>query len=403
LTLTASIFAAYDDNVTEALPAVETRAPWLQKSGSYQGASAGLQYSFTRSRERVSLGGNAGAQLHYFRHPERSGTLPATQADVTFNARLTHSLALNVRQSLGYASAYTPSLAPRLDETTGHDVGLADDPNLALFDIRMLRSTTRVGLTQGFGRHASLAAAYHLRSSYVFDTEETASVFQDATSHAGSVAFGYVRPMTRYATLNLGYGLKVSDGRSRDGEPDAMHDVRAGVNYSRPLSFSRRTSLTFGSGSAIVMSDRVTGDDEGRRVRARLTGSAALVHELGRTWTARLTYTRGFRTREGLDQLYFTDAVTANIGGLVTRRLSLGATATWAESSLEEAGGGGHSGRSAVAGATYGLTRFLALYASYVYYQYRFDDQIALDERIPRRLNRQGVRVGLTTSVPLIR
>jgi hypothetical protein len=181
-----------------------------------------------------------------------------------------------------------------------------------------------------------------------------------------------------------------------------MHNVNAGVDYSRALSFSRRTSFSFGTGSAIAVSERVTGDEGGRRARAHLTGHAALVHELGRTWTTSLSYTRGFRTRDGLDQLYFSDAVTAHIGGLVNRRLSLAAQASWANSS-REFGGGNHAGKSASAQATYALGQFLAFYASYVYYQYRFDEQVPLDARLPRALDRQGVRVGVTTSIPLIR
>jgi hypothetical protein len=146
----------------------------------------------------------------------------------------------------------------------------------------------------------------------------------------------------------------------------------------------------------------VPATDGQRRTSVRLTGHAALVHHLGRTWTASLQYSRGFRTQDGLDQLYFTDAVTAGIGGLVSRRLSLSANANWATSSLEY-GSGGHAGTSASAEANYALNRFLALYAHYVFYKYAYDDLIQLDARIPRELDRHGVRVGVTTSVPFIR
>ena len=43
---------------------------------------------------------------------------------------------------------------------------------------------------------------------------------------------------------------------------------------------------------------------------------------MGRTWTAGLNYSRGYRTIDGFDGLYFTDAINANVNGLVTRRLS---------------------------------------------------------------------------------
>jgi opacity protein-like surface antigen len=54
-------------------------------------------------------------------------------------------------------------------------------------------------------------------------------------------------------------------------------------------------------------------------------------------------------------------------------------------------------------GLQYGITRFLAATANYMYYRYRFDPLVAVDPRFPRSLSRNGVQFGLTTSVPLLR
>jgi hypothetical protein len=114
-------------------------------------------------------------------------------------------------------------------------------------------------------------------------------------------------------------------------------------------------------------------------------------------------YSRGFRTRDGFGDLYFTDALSANFGGQVNRRLSFSSVASWANSTLESNVGGGYGGQSASAQATYALNQLLAVYARYIYFHYRFDERILLDERFPRQLDRHGVRVGLTASLPLIR
>jgi hypothetical protein len=58
---------------------------------------------------------------------------------------------------------------------------------------------------------------------------------------------------------------------------------------------------------------------------------------------------------------------------------------------------------SANGGLEYGLSRSIAAFVNYVYYQYEFATQVALDPRFPNRLSRDGVRVGLSTSIPLIR
>jgi hypothetical protein len=43
------------------------------------------------------------------------------------------------------------------------------------------------------------------------------------------------------------------------------------------------------------------------------------------------------------------------------------------------------------------------VFVRYAYYRYRFGAEVPLDNELPRELNRNGVRVGLTASVPLIR
>jgi hypothetical protein len=406
LVFTGSVYAAYDDNVIEAVSNRRVNRPWLQESGTYAGADAGLSYGFATQGQRTSLGGQLGGRVSYYRHGERSDVLPSSNADVSFGLRLTKSLNLDVRESVAYSSNYNGALAPQLLEESGHDIGTAPIADLDLFGQEALRTATTVSLSQRFGRHTSLAGGYHFRSQDVLETEQPDSRFRDYRTHAGSVKLGYARPVSRHATLNLGYGIRVSDRRSRTGEPAVMHNIDAGVDYSRALSFSRRTSFTFGTGSGIAVTERIdnaTGDGD-RRTRARLTGHASLTHEMGRTWTADLTYSRGFQTREGFDELYFTDAVSASVGGLVTRRLSFSAGAAWADSSLERGGGNnGHRGTSATAQATFGLTRFVGFFTRYVYYHYRYGNNITLDDRFPRQLDRHGVRVGLTTSVPLIR
>ncbi len=78
-------------------------------------------------------------------------------------------------------------------------------------------------------------------------------------------------------------------------------------------------------------------------------------------------------------------------------------SATWALSTLDRPGQNRYNGMSATAQLHYALTQYLALYSRYIYYQYQYDEGIPLDPRLARAMDRQGVRVGLTTSIPLIR
>jgi hypothetical protein len=404
LSLSGSIFGAYSVNNLDEPPDQQTNTPWLQQSGSHQGANLGLNYSFAKTLERFGFNGHAGGGVNYFRRGSRSRVMPWNRADVSLNGRATKSLTVSARQSVSYSSNYNPSLMPRLGEDIGHDIGLADDDTLDLFQLRALRLTSSLGVAQAFGRYTSLSAGYHYRSLHVLDADDAAaSRFHDNGTHAATLRFAYSRPISRHASLILGYGARASDHQNGSTDPRILHNVDAGVNYSRALSFSRRTSFTFGTGSAIATTDRVDLPGTDPRTRVRLIGNAALTHEIGRSWTAQLAYTRGYRTLDGFDGLYFTDAAHVNVGGLLSRRLSFSASGAWADSSIENGFGGRHRGVSAHAITHYALTSYAALYATYVYYRYRFSDDILLDPRLPRRLNRQVVRVGLTASVPLIR
>jgi hypothetical protein len=402
LVLSASAFAAYDNNVLQALSTRRVSSPWLQGSGTYQGATAGLGYTFNRTGERVSFRGNSGAQLRYNRSGDDSNALPSYQGGVSTDLRLSRSLTFGASQSVTYTSNYNNSLTPGPDEAGGDDIAPVPDSVFDLFDLQALRAATSLTLSQQFGRNTELAVGYSFRLVDIKGDAPRDSRFRDYRTQAGSLGLKHTRPLSRNAALDLGYGIRVTDQRSLNGEPRVMHNVIASVNYSRALSFSRRTSFTFGSGSAIAVSDRVEDAPDGEpRTLPRLTANVALIHEMGRTWTAQVGYVRGFRTRDGFDDLYFTDGVSTQVGGLVTRRLSFSAAGQWSTSSLARERRTGNRGVAASSRATYGLSRYLGLFASYVYYKYRYDEEVRLDPRLPRALDRQGVRVGLTASLPI--
>lgn len=405
LFLTGSVFAAYDKSQVDGLLNPATGLPGIQHTGPYQGADAALDYAFRKGGDRFLLGGQAGAQVQYFRQKDWSRVLPAYRGDVTLNARLTSSLSVVLRQAAAYTSNYNSRLGSGFGDPQDHGMGGWADPALDLFALRGLRTSSSVTASNRFGRYTSLSGGYLYRSFHVLDADKqvAGSRFFDYGSHAAVASILHARPMTQHATLRLGYAIRVSDQDSQNGEPQILHTIDAGVNYGRALSFSRRTSLSFGTGSAIAVTERDTIPDGRQRTTVALTGNASLVHQMGRTWTAQLDYNRGFRTYDGFDDLHLTDTVQAGLGGLISRRLSFRADARWASSSIQTATGGGQQGQAANVRLQYALTSYLAAYAQYLYHEYRFTDDVLIDQRLPRRLDRQGVRVGLTTTIPLIR
>jgi hypothetical protein len=98
-----------------------------------------------------------------------------------------------------------------------------------------------------------------------------------------------------------------------------------------------------------------------------------------------------------------SQAVSASLQGLITRRLQFTSSAAYTRGVVGAGTSNDFNSSNANAGLQYGLTRFLAAYVSYLHYQYRFPPGIAVDPRFPRSLARDGVRIGLTTSIPVIR
>jgi len=135
----------------------------------------------------------------------------------------------------------------------------------------------------------------------------------------------------------------------------------------------------------------------------RVIGSADLTHETGRTWTTRLSYRRGIDFHEGFRDPFLSDAVSAGLNGFIARRVKFSSGADYAFGTVGVTGDSGYSSAAANAGLGFALSRVGALFGRYVYYRYEFDRQVALDPRLARSFDRQGVRIGLTASVPVLR
>lgn len=400
LVFSASVYRAYDDNILAALSNRRVHNSWMQRSGSYWGSSAGLTYTLAKTTERFSIGGSSAGLLQY-RPGFEDHVTPSFNGDLHMTAKLTRTTTLSAGEAVSYRPNYSDGLTPVAGGDIGFDSLTASDPDFDLFQLRTVRTASFVTLEQRFGRKLALSGGYQFRTLDVEQEEgleEQASRFHDYRSHAASVALNYTNRLSPHAELVLGYGVRVKENDRITSEPRLMHNVNAGVNYSRALSFSRRTSLNFGTGSTIITREQLQVPDAEPRTRIHLLGNANLVHEMGRTWTAQLSYARGLASRDGFSELYSTSALSAVVEGLVTRRLSFSSNASLSRSTLDRAGANAHDRTSATAQATYALTSYLAVYTRYIYYQYDYGEDIPLDPRFAGGLERQGVRLGLTTS-----
>jgi opacity protein-like surface antigen len=124
---------------------------------------------------------------------------------------------------------------------------------------------------------------------------------------------------------------------------------------------------------------------------------------MGRTWTADLGYRRGVDFYEGFNDPFLSDAVSASLYGMLSRRLNFSSGVDYSFGTVGVGTDNRYDTLAAHAGLEFGLTRTLAIYGNYLYYRYEFDQQVALDPRFAQSLNRQGVRFGLSASLPILR
>jgi len=395
LTLSASLFGAYDDNVTADVTGTDRVDPRLQRSGQYYGASASLDYSLAKTVERVSFGLTSGAAANGYDVDGDRNVVPHLHATGSIGIAVSPRTTLQFDQQAIYSRYYRFQLFPSA-LGPDDDGALLGDPDMELYSRTTLRYGVGAGFTHRLSSRSALNASYHF--GYVDSQDEG---YQDWKNQGAAI--GYTRQMSSHAAVNLGYGYRVAESAKADGRPREIHDINVGMSYGRSLSFSRRTSLRFSTGSAIMVSQNLTVAESDPRARFRLVGNAVLAHEMGRTWTANLAYNRGLIFREDFDDPFEADALSAEISGLVTRRFDVSIVASWSLASVGQAGRNQHDAFAGSAHARYALSRFLAVYARYIYYTYEFGEDIPLEPGLARSLDRQGVRVGLTTSIPLIR
>jgi hypothetical protein len=214
----------------------------------------------------------------------------------------------------------------------------------------------------------------------------------DLTHRVGSVRLS--RRFTKYLALTAGYGYQ--EGRySEPARTFTTDDIHVGVDYDRPLSRSRRTFVSFSSGSSVVE------DQTGRSWRA--VGSASLRRLLGRTWSAQAAYDRTARYVEGFSSPFLADAVSGTIGGWMSRRLDTTIGVGYSTGVLGfSSAAPGYETVYGTGEVRYAITQLVALTGQYQYYRYTFDASADVGP-LPRELDRHGAHIGVSVWLPLLR
>jgi len=420
LVANASVGTGYDTSAVLDLGdlGLGAKTPAAEAGGASYGLFSG-SLSYALSRRRLAVTSGLAVSSRYYPQFTRDRFASSYSATAGLGLNLSRRLDttrpthLSIDETVTYQPYTLFTLFPQLAGIAGGaqptSIALADaglgqvpivDQDFTAQHVDYYSYTTAVSLNRALSRRWSGSFGYSYHYSDL--PSNTADFWSQSATARASTSF------TRYMGLHIGYGVVQgqywdydTDGVPHSSKSVFSHNIDVGLDYSRSLSLTRRTTLGFSTGAAAV-SDRHT-------TRYSGIGSANLARQIGRTWTASLSYNRSVAFIEILREPVFYDGVSAAIGGLLGRRISVQGSVGTAFGNIGGTQNNSVGGRRnpldsyyGNAGMNIGLTRNLALGVSYMYYHYTFNTSAFLPIGFPQQLDRHSVRATLNAWVPVI-
>jgi hypothetical protein len=339
---------------------------------------AGLAYE--RRAGHLTFGARGHSVIRY----DKVDTLRALgqqgEVDLAFaNAAQT----FHASQGIGYAPYY--DFGGLLD-TGASPIGeaAASHGDFANRQLSAITAATGIDWTRTLTRRYALTAAYSLRRTTFTASPELDMKWQ-------SIGGRLTRRFTRFVSLRTGYTYRIADPAFAQTTNPRNHELDLGVDYSRPVTISKRTTFSFGTGSALT--------PQNQRLVFNVTGDAALNRQIGRTWNARLGAKRSVQLLEGFTQPVLANAVNASVGGAFGRRVAMSSSVGFSSGAvgLEVGEANPYTNFSAGLGLSVAVGRRAAVEAQYFYTGYHYSGDLALAPGLTSaEQQRQGVRIGLT-------
>jgi hypothetical protein len=382
LTASASMATGWDDNLRAAARGDTRVSPTgiPAESGSLGTFSGGLNYSF--QRDLVTIHASATTAARYFPSLARQ-FIRASQGRLTLSTSPREGTSVSVSASASLQPYALNSLFPG---DTDNSVAASDVIDLDGY----MSGDPRLSYAGSLSASQQLSRRTGASASYAYRRTEKPGVGTDFIHQ--NIGVRLTHGLASGVSAHAGYGY--GEGRALDQESYPHHRIDAGINYNRALSFTRRTTVSFNTGS--------TATQRNDRFRFHLTGSARVTHEIGRTWAAWAAYGRSVQFHETWREPGLGNSVTFGLGGLLSRRVQFNAAGRAAFGTVgTQSGAPGFDHYAATASLSYAVTRFMSTVVSYGYYTHRYDDDVPLAAAVPRTLDRNSVRVGINLWAPI--
>jgi len=394
LDVTLDAAGAYDTDLVAQ--AIGPRASDAQVAGSYADLQANGEYRLRTLRaEFVATGSSS---LRYY---GSAGELRSVSHSIGVGVddHLTSRTSLMINGSAAYSPSYLYGLFPTLTQpAAGTSIPSAPDYN-AYGETSYSYGAT-VGVTHNMSVRDQLAV--RLNGSYTDYAQGSGSALSNAPRDLSNydVNAEYSHNLSRHKTVVIGFHHREGQFGSATRAWSKENGVTAGMQVTRPLSATRNLTLAFGLGSSAVDSPD-TGTlllPGGRQYLA--TANASAGYDFGRSWNARGSYRRGLEYIAALRAPVFTDGVTLETTGLLSRRTEFRASAAYSTGAPTLGGSiANYTTYTGTVRIQRTLTRASWLYSEYFYYFYDFGSALLVQPGLPTSLERNGVRVGVTLSL----
>jgi hypothetical protein len=395
LSLNLTAFESYDDNdVLPGSQATSVPLPVYHRTGARTGGNAMLNYDWSHSGQRLSFGAHGVGGAHAYSTSKR--VFSQAGGGFFISAPLGQRMQVSATTMARYAPYYNFGLFQGINGfgQGGAINGLDPDIDFAVAPSSSLNYSATTRLSYQLTRLTSAELHY--------ETHGTAF-----SGGLGNFQSRYVGGRIRHElTRGLGAHFGYSYGRGTHGgiQGPELHNIDVGVDYSRGLAFTKgRTTVAFSVGSALAAGSYATSPrfvlD---REHFRVTGTARVNREIGRTWSAHVMYRRGFEFVDIYNDVFFMDTVTTGLGGSIGRRMAAGVTGSYLHGAVGFAAGNRHEAFRGQASITYGLTSWASLYGQYSQYHFQLPTAVVLPSGFPSSLDRRSVRGGVTVRMQLL-
>jgi len=385
---TINLATAFDQDVVTNVAGQSQSV--FQGNGFYATLTPSL--SFESRGNRLRIGVNVGSDVRYYQEFHEVMTM-ANSVALGLNAQLTPRTSISVSPGFTYSPALYSGLFSAGPASTLGSSELPSDSNYLLSSNPSYGYALDAGLVHKMSSRASVTVSSAYRLS---DFTGNVPGYVDVMSAEAGGRFVY--NLNRGLQTRLGYVVRRGQYA---GAPFSLENtLDIGIGYSHALSRTRRTTFSFSLGPTSASGASLPSTEVRRQFR--VVGDASLMHQFGRTWGLQGFYHRGVGYIQGFSSPVFSTSYSASAGGFINRRMDLRFSGAY--SAGEPALNGAVAPFNTYTGDArlrIGLSRTMATYLQYVFYDYEISPTLPRPPGVPPAMTRNGVRFGLTMWIPV--